>query len=183
MSFGRTGSQAWRAACGRGRWRLWFSRTYEGNRSSSIPGGLVGCVRMTTWGMPRLNSKPWYGTETLSATTDCRRRSKIISREVSETASPPVSALAVNGFLFGKRKGCWSRATGRQLITPILPFSFPLWRGQTIWAAEGKPRNALKGPKKQKTAAASLFFPPEWKRHQALLQPRSSGRRVTPLLS
>lgn len=34
--FGRTGSQAWKAAFGHGRWHLWFSRTYEGNLSSSI---------------------------------------------------------------------------------------------------------------------------------------------------
>lgn len=67
-------------------------------------------VRRTTWGMPRLNSKPWYGTETLSATTDYQCRSTIISHEVSETASRPfpLCALAVHtrcfAFYLGKKK-------------------------------------------------------------------------------
>lgn len=54
MFFGRTGSQAWRAAFGHGRWHLWFSQTYEGNMSLSIPRNM----RMTTEGMLRLNSNP-----------------------------------------------------------------------------------------------------------------------------
>lgn len=54
MSFERTGSQARRAASGRGRWHLWFSQTYEGNMSLSIPRNM----RMTTQGMLRLNSNP-----------------------------------------------------------------------------------------------------------------------------
>lgn len=88
-------------------------------RASRRVGGVggrrsVGCVRMTVWGMPRLNSKPWYGTETLSATTDYRCHSKIISREVSETASPPVSALAVDNFLFGKKNNNNKKAAGAE---------------------------------------------------------------------
>lgn len=54
VSFGRTGSQACRAASGHGRWHLWFGRTYEGNTSLSIPRNM----RMTTQGMLRLNSNP-----------------------------------------------------------------------------------------------------------------------------
>lgn len=45
------------AAFGHGRWHLWFSRTYEGNMSLSIPQNM----RMTTRGMLRLTSHP--GTE------------------------------------------------------------------------------------------------------------------------
>lgn len=47
--FGRTGSQAWKAAFGHGRWHLWFSKTYEGNTSSNISRNMR-MTRQECWG-------------------------------------------------------------------------------------------------------------------------------------
>lgn len=77
-SFGRTGSQARRAALGHGRWRLWFTPTYEGNTSMSIPRNM----RMTMQGMLKPDSNPGMEPKLylLQPTT---KYHSIISHEVS----------------------------------------------------------------------------------------------------
>lgn len=67
-----------KAAFGHGRWHLWFSQTYEGNTSSSIPRNM----RTTALGMLRLNSNPGMEPKHSLLQTNYKRRS-IVSHEVS----------------------------------------------------------------------------------------------------
>lgn len=126
-SFGRTGSQARRAALGHGRWRLWFSPTYEGNTSLSIPRN----VRMTMQGMLRPDSNPGMEPKLylLQPTT---KYHSIISHEVS-------TLLAVQ--LYRRSVFCTLCKTFTLLAAPFASWQLKLClikRGQSIEQLKGK---------------------------------------------